>query len=302
MNQFSPLFAKRGETRYNRPVLNGLEEKTRMKISAAFKDACRVYSGHFGATVKFLVVEACMTLAAFAPLLFLTEDSLKWGALLAVPFYLLLVLWARVNAAAAMKDAFEGGSLFGFRLAEPENYKQKLIYGLRRALMLVFWGAPLIAFLIIAKIHISGDMDGFTLMRAIKAFGGGDLATGILYLALIFLATLLLLAFGCAFHSGDRHAFVREDPKLVKGHHGKIVLCWLCSLIALLPIIIGIIAVILYYLPALKDINAIVKKEKSLPSAKTAVIYLAVGAALTLPLLPLRSLIPAAYVNGLKKE
>ena len=35
---------------------------------------------------------------------------------------------------------------------------------------------------------------------------------------------------------------------------------------------------------------------------KTTIIIMAVGAVLTLPLLPLRSLIPAAYVNGLEKE
>ena len=273
-----------------------------MKISAAVKDAYRVYAGHFGASMKFLTVEACITLAAFAPLLFLTNDGLKPLALLAVPFYLLLVLWARVNAAAAMKDSFGEGSLFSYRLAEPDGYGKKLLYGIKRGLMLLFWGAPLIASLIIAKIHISGDMDGFTLMRLIKSFGGGDLMTGILYLALIFIATLLLLGFGCAFHSGDRHAFVRDNPKLVRGHHGKIVLCWLCSLLALLPMIIAITAVVIHYLPALKDLNAIVTKEKSLPSAKTAVIYLAAGALLTVPLLPLRSLIPAAFVNGLEKE
>ena len=38
-----------------------------MKISDAFRDAFRVYKEHFGGTMKFLVVEACMTLAAFAP-------------------------------------------------------------------------------------------------------------------------------------------------------------------------------------------------------------------------------------------
>ena len=59
-----------------------------MKISAAFKDAFRVYGGHFGRTLKFLLVEACMTLAAFTPLLFLTENgTLQYLALLAVPFY-----------------------------------------------------------------------------------------------------------------------------------------------------------------------------------------------------------------------
>lgn len=273
-----------------------------MKITAAIKEAYRVYAGHFGATVKFLVVEACMTLAAFTPLLFLTNGGLATLALLTVPFYLLLVLWARVNAAAAMRDAFGDGSLFSYRLADPGEYGKKLVYGLKRGLMLLFWGTPLIASLIIAKIHISGEMDGFTLMRLIKSFGGGDLMTGILYLAIILIATLLLLAFGCAFHSGDRHAFVRNNMKLVKGHHGKIVLCWLCSLLTLLPVIISIIAVIIYYLPALQDLNAIVTKQKSLPPAKTAVICLAVGALLTVPLLPLRSLIPAAFVNGLEKE
>jgi hypothetical protein len=51
--------------------------KTCMKISAALKDAFRVYFDRFGATVKFLVVEACITLAAVIPLLFLTNDKLR---------------------------------------------------------------------------------------------------------------------------------------------------------------------------------------------------------------------------------
>ena len=62
-----------------------------MKISAAFKDAFRVYAGHFGTTLKFLAVEGCITLAAFTPLLFLTDSGMKMLALLAVPFYLLLL-------------------------------------------------------------------------------------------------------------------------------------------------------------------------------------------------------------------
>ena len=274
-----------------------------MKISAAFKDAWRVYAGHFGTSIKFLVVEACMTLAAFTPLLFLSDDRLKWFALLAVPFYLLLVLWARVNAAAAMRDAFNGGSLFSYRLAEPGDYGKKTAYGLKRGLMLFFWGAPMIAFLIVAWIHFFGDTDAFTLMRTIKSFGGEDVVTGILYLVLIFLATMILLAFGCAFHCGDRHAFVRGNPKLIRGHHGKIIVCWLCSLIALLPLIIAVICVAVYFLPVIRNImDYVMTKEKSLPSMKLPAIILAAGAALTIPLLPLRSLIPAAFVNGLEKD
>ena len=273
-----------------------------MKISAAFRDAFRVYREHFGSTVKFLVVEACMTLAAFTPLLFLTDSGMAFLALLTVPFWLLLILWARVNAAAAMRDALQGGNLFSLRLAEPDRYWKKTLYGLKRCLMLIFWSAPLIAGLYIAKIHISGDMDGFTLLRMIKEFGGGELMTGVAYLALIFVATLVLVAVGCAFHSGDRHAFVRDNPKLVKGHHGKIMLCWLCSLVALLPMIAAIAAVIIRYLPAIRDLNGIVTRTVKLPATKTTLMILAAGAVLTVPLLPLRSLIPAAFVNGLEKE
>ncbi|MBR3333909.1 MAG: hypothetical protein IKG23_06435 [Clostridia bacterium] len=276
-----------------------------MKISAAIRDAFRIYAGHFGTTLKFLVVEGCMTLAALTPLLFLTDEKLKLFALLTIPFWLLLMLWARVNAAAAMRDAFGGGSLFTYRLIEPGHYGKKLAYGLKRGLMLLFWGAPLFAALYIAwkNYYGYGDTDFITLMRNIKTFGGNDMATGILYLVLVFLGTLLLLAFGCAFHSGDRHAFVRGNPKLVRKHHGKIILCWLCSLMALVPLIVAIAFAVFYLLPVVRDVTAyVMTKEKAMPSMKPILIALAAGAVLTVPLLPLRSLIPAAYVNGLEKE
>ncbi len=273
-----------------------------MKISQALKDAFRVYTGHFGATVKFLITEACITLAAVTPLLFLSDSSLMMGALLVIPFWILLVFWGRVNAADGMRDSLRGGSLFSYKLIDPSAYGKKLAYGLKRMIMLLFWSIPLIACLVIAWTHYSGDMDGFTLLRVIKEFGGGDLMTGIIYMALIFIATVLLVAFGCAFHSGDRHAFVRNNPKMLRGHHGKIVLCWICSLLTILPMIIAIAAVIVRYLPVLKDLNGVVMNTVSLPSTKVSLIILAVGAVLTIPFLPLRSLIPAAYVNGLEKE
>ena len=160
-----------------------------MKISAAVKEAFRVYFDHFGASLKFLIVEACFTLAACAPLLFLTEDGLKPLALLAIPIYLLLVLWARVNAAGAMRDALNGGSLFSIRVAEPDGYGKKLLYGLKRLVMLLIWSAPLIACLIIAKNHLVG-LDGFTLLKIVKDFGGGKLMTGMLYMILILVGSM----------------------------------------------------------------------------------------------------------------
>ena len=274
-----------------------------MKISAALKDAFKAYSDHFGDTVKFLAVEGCITLAALAPLLFLSDNGLKYLAFLAAPLWMLLVFWARVNAAGAMQDALNGGRLFSCRLADPSAYGKKLVYGIKRLLMLVFWAAPMIASLIIAVYYKNGDTDAFTLLKMIKDFGGGNITTGVLYLALIFVGTVILVAVGCAFHSGDRHAFVRGNRKLLKGHHGKLMLCWLCSVLALLPLLIAIGAVVIRYLPVLQDITSyVMTKNMPLPSTKVTAVILAVGAVLTIPLLPLRSLIPAAFVNGLEKE
>ena len=273
-----------------------------MKISSAFQDASRVYFGHFGATVKFTVTELCMTLAALTPALFLTESGLKYLALLAVPFWILLMFWARVNAAEAMKDALNGGSLFSLRLADPEGYGKKLLYGTKRMVMLLLWAAPLIAAVVIARVHMSGETDGFTVLRMIKAFGGGDLMTGVVYLVLILIATILLLAFGCAFHSGDRHAFAAGKAKLLRGHHGKIVLCWICALAAVLPALVAAVILVFRYLPALQDLNGIMAGTFHLPATKGSLIIAGIGAVLTVPLLPLRSLIIAAFVNGLDRE
>ena len=66
-------------------------------------------------------------------------------------------------------------------------------------------------------------------------------------------------------------------------------------------IIILVIAVVILFIPVLGDQNAIMSKE-GLPSMKLVLGILAAGAALPLPLLPLRSLIIAAFVNGLEKE
>ena len=273
-----------------------------MKISAAFKNAFKVYSGHMGATLKFLVVELCMTLACLVPLLFLWDGKLKLLALLVVPFWLLLMLWARVNAAAAMRDSLNGGSLFSQQLADPSGYGKKLAYGMKRFGLLLIWSIPLIACLVIAWIHFAGNLDAFTVLRKVRAFGGGDLTTGGLYLVLILAATMLLVAVGCAFHSGDRHAFVRNNPKLVRKHRGKIMLCWLCGLISVLPILIAVVILVFRYYPVLDELMNIMSGTASLPDTKTTLIIAGIGTLLTIPLMPLRSLITAAFVDGLDKE
>ncbi len=274
-----------------------------MKISEAFRKAGRALSAHPGDTLKFLLLEACLTLFCLAPALFLCDAKLQWLALLSPVFYLLILLPARMNAAGAMRDSLRGGALFSHRLVDLSGYGQKLFFALKRAFFLLLWAAPLIASAVLIWTHISGEMDGFTLMRMIrKDFGGGDLFRGVLVIALAVLFTLLLLAFGCAFHSGARHAFAQGRPALVRGHHGKIVLTWLAALAAVLPLIVALVIIGFRYAPALGNLNDLFMGKMNLPSTKGTLIILGAGALLSVPLLPLRSMISAAFVDALAKE
>ena len=273
-----------------------------MKMSTAFRKGSEAYGSRLGATLKFGIVELCLHLITLAPLLLWAEPSLRLLMLFCLPLFVFLLLPARVNSAAAMQDALAGGSLFSLRLADPEGYGKKVVFGLSRCGLVALWAAPLIASLLIAKAHISGEMDGFTLMRMIKAFGGDDLVRGFIYLGLIFAGTLVLWAVGCGRHCGDRHAWVLGDMKRLKGQRGKMLWCWFCSLIILLPLLVALLVLIIRYAPVFADLNGLLFETVELPNTKISLVILAVGGVLTLPLVPLRSLVIGAYVSGLKEK
>ena len=67
-----------------------------------------------------------------------------------------------------------------------------------------------------------------------------------------------------------------------------------------LPLIIAAVIAILRYLPLMNDISGVVAGDVPLPSTRTTLIILGIGAVLTLPLLPIRSMVTAAYVRGLR--
>lgn len=271
-----------------------------MKISKAFRDAFRTCFGRFGGTLGFTVAELCLILICLAPLLFLTDASMKILALISGVLLLILLPVIRVNAAGAMQAALLGESMLNRRIGDPTAYGEKLVCGLKRFLFLLLWSAPLIACGWIAYTNITGETDGFTVMRNIKSFGGGDLMTGVLYLGIIAVAAMLLVAVGCAFHCGARHAFVLGDKQLIKGHRGKLMLTWLCALVTILPLLIAIGMAVARYLPVLKDLNGLLYGTVNLPDTKQTLIILAIGGVLTIPLMPLRSMIIAAFVKGLK--
>ncbi len=274
-----------------------------MKISQAFRKAYRTVSGQKAEALKFLATEFALTAMCLAPLLFLTEEGpLKYLAALTVPLWLLIKIPARLNAAAAMQDSVGEGKLFSLRLADPAHYGSKVIYGLGRTALLTLWSSPLIAASLFAWEKYSGDTDGLTVMQMIYDFGGEDMKTGVIYLLLIFAGLLLLAALGAGFHSGDRHAFVLDRKGLLKGKRLKVLLCRICSAVFVLPLIIAFIVVAFRYAPLLNDVSGVVSGDVPRPSSRVTLIILGIGAVLTMPMLPIRSMVTAAYVGGLKES
>ena len=270
-----------------------------MKISQAFRDAYRTVTGQKGETLKFLAAEAALTAVCFAPLLFLlAEGPLKYAAALAVP------LWLLVKNPAAMQDSLGEGKIFSLRLGDPGNYRQKVLYGLGRLGLLLLWALPTAASLAFAWVMFTtggSQTNGLTVMQAVYDLGGKDTTTGIVRVLLILAVLLIVAALGAGFHSGDRHAYVLDRKGMLKGKRSGVLRCWLCALVFVLPLIAAVIALVCMYLPVLYDMGGAMTGDVQKPSTKLALGILGAGAALTLPLVPLRVMVTAAYVNGLKE-
>ena len=272
-----------------------------MKISNAVRNAWKAYTASFTGTLVFLVIETCLTLICLAPLLFLTKGGLAAGALLTPVLWIFVMLPARMNAALAMRASLRGGSLGSRVLGDASDYGQKLLCGLKRAGFLLLWAAPLTALAAVGWNYYSGNTDSLSVLRMIrKGLGGGDQIRGVLVLILMVVAALLIFLFGCAFHSGARHAFARNRIGIIRGHHGGILLAWGASLMCILPLLACLVIIVFRYLPVVTNLTGFLTGLISMPSTSETLAILIAGAVLTLPLLPLRSLIPAAYVSGLE--
>lgn len=272
--------------------------------------------------MKFLIVELCVFLITLTPLLFLSGGGLNLLALLIVPLFIFLLIPARQNSAFAMQHALDGGSVFSLRLVDFSGYGGKLGHGLKRLLFLLLWCAPVIACVIIAKEHISGEMDVFSLMKVVSSIGNLEFMSGVfgplgwalpaissvdamlrgvVYLVGVVVVSLLIFMIGCGMHSGARHAYALGNIRLVNGHHGKNLLCWICSLVVFVPLLICVIIAVTRYTSLLSNITGILFGSVELPDTKTTLIILGIGALITLPLLPFRSMLTAAYVHGLNR-
>ena len=239
-----------------------------MSISSAFRNAFRICFRHPADTLKFLATELCLVLICLAPVLFLADAGLRYLAVLAVPMWILLMFPARMNAAEAMQDSLRDGRLFSWRLADPSRWGDKVLCGLKRAGYLLLWASPLIA-----------------------------AAVGVLYLLLVLLAMILILVIGFGFHSGARHARAQGGTRKMKGRHGKNLLGWICAQATLLPVLAAFVIAVMRYLPVIRDVSGLMTGSVKIPPTRETLMILAAGALLTLPLLPVRSMITAAVMK-----
>lgn len=279
-----------------------------LKKVSTLRRAVQVYRAYWKEGALCVLFQLVLRLMAFVPLLFLAAKETKPLALLCIPLYILIVLPARQNMALAMQSAFGGGPLFGMQLVSMQNYWGKVARGLKRAGLLMLWGGLWIAATVLAVVVYTGETDVFTVLRAVMTLGGGSTVQGIKVLLMIYAATLLPLVIGVAFHSGARHAEACGDATLVRGHRLGVVLWWLAGLLALVPFLAATVAVSADYVSALSAalsgaLNSFGKGGLALPPLDQKA-YLIGGAVvlLLLPLLPLKQLLPAAYLRGLKEN
>ena len=272
-----------------------------MKVASAFREAFRAYFRHFWSLMLTLLVELVLRGVALAPLLFLVEEQTAPLALLCVPLYLLIVLPARQNVALAAQDMLAGGSIFSPRLVSFEGYGRKVLRGLLATLKMLLWCVPLIAGIIVALWATKGSMDGITLFSHIYKLGGNDIIRGLQLLAVIYLLLLVPPVIGCAYHSGTRHAAALGDPRLVKGKHGGLVLLWLLGLVVFVPFVAAAAYPCWRYMQeviaAARTFMFTFKLDLPDPSATLKVVGILI-VVLLLPVIPLRTLLPAAYVRA----
>lgn len=275
-----------------------------MKITSAWRDAWQVYRSHPGDALLTLLLEIILRLIALAPLLLLSTKATTPWALLSVPLYLLIVLPARQNAAEAMQDALAGERLFSIRLVSTAGYGRKLLQGLKQMGFLLLWGLLWIAATAFAIFAYAGTIDVFTLLRGLMTLGGGSSIQGAKIVIVIYCLTLLPLLIGLAFHSGSRHAIALGDKTLVKGQRGKILLLWLTGLVTIIPFALVTVVVGMNFLSSLSQALAnIGTGSMSLPPVGQNVYWiLAALVVLLLPLMPIKQLLPAAYLRGVKEK
>ncbi len=271
-----------------------------MQLKPVLKESLRLYKRNFGPLMLTLLVQGVLRGIALTPLLFLADKSLAPLALLAVPLYLLIALPARQNIALALQEMMRGGSVFSLRLLSTADYGRKLLRGLKGTLCMLLWSALTITGGTLLYLSFKQLVDGFTLMGIFYAIGG-SVADGVWIVLGALCASTLLVLLGCALHSSSRHAAALGDKTLLRGNRLRLMALWFLGLMLILPFAAVVVAVLGSFILTLPE----ALRNMQLPSLTLTASQwgmLALGAAaLLLPLLPLKNLLPAVYLHMAKE-
>lgn len=271
-----------------------------MQLKPVLKESLRLYKRNFGPLMLTLLVQGVLRGIALTPLLFLADKSLAPLSLLAVPLYLLIALPARQNAALALQNMINGGSVFSLRLLSTADYGRKLLRGLKGTLCMLLWSALTITGGTLLYLSFKQLVDGFTLMGIFYAIGG-SVADGVWIVLGALCASTLLILLGCALHSGSRHAAALGEKTLLRGNRLRLMALWFLGLMLIIPFAALVVAVLGSFILTLPE----ALRNMQLPSLTLTASQwglLALGAAvLLLPLLPLKNLLPAVYLRMAKE-
>lgn len=271
-----------------------------MKMTTVLKESLRLYRKNWAGLMLALLLEVVIRAMCLTPLLFLASEGTKWGALLCIPLYILIALPARQNYAEALQDMIAGGSVFTPRLVSFENYGRKLLRGLEGMGRIAAWCVlPAAAAVLMYK--AATEMDVLTLLRQVMIWGGGDIMTGGVKVLLAFAATLLLPVIGCAVYCGVRHACALGSRKLLRGNRLKLMLMWLASLVILLPTLVLAAVPVLNFVKGALDALSQMALD-NIPGISLTNGYLIAAVVTLIPALPLKNMLPAVYLAGVKEK
>lgn len=271
-----------------------------MKLKKFWTEALCLYKQHFADLMLAQLVQIVLRAMALTPLLFLADTTLAPLALLALPLYLLIALPARQNYADALQDMLSGGSVFSLQLLSPDDYGRKLLRGLKGTLCMLPWSALTIAGVTMLYLGFKRLTDGITLMSVFYAIGGSVVDGVWIVLGALCSSTLLILL-GCSVHCGSRHAFALKNRTLLRGNRLRLMGLWFLGTLLVLPFTAAAGFVLGDFArTAVAQLMNLQLPSLSLSAGQLGVLT-AAAAVLLLPVLPLRSMLPAVYLRSAKE-
>ena len=274
-----------------------------MKTSKVLQQSLQLYRKNWGDLMQALLVELALRGICLAPLMFLTSPGMEMLALACIPLYLLVVLPARENYALALQQMLAGGRVLSPQLISVENYGRKLLRGLCGLGRMLLWSLLPAAGVTLAWMAYNDAVDAFTLLRILARLGGDTTGGLMVYFGMLGVSLLLPL-FGCALHSGTRHAVALGKRGLLKGRRMRIVQLWLVGLVFLIPFVL-VLGLCLgdYALAFVSQVKDLLTSGMIFaPLGARPWIVLAAAAVLLLPALPVKNMLPAVYLRAAAEE